>query len=376
MVGPPSRPPFDAYAGEHTTAPSTRTVATAPPDADGRDGELLRVDELVKYFPINAGFLNRTVGYVRAVDGVSFAVKRGEAFGLVGESGCGKTTLAQTAIRLYKPTAGRILFEGQDIARLGPAQLRPFRRRLQMIFQDPYASLDPRMTVGSIVAEPLEIFGIGTHAHREALVRELLRTVGLNAYMINRYPHEFSGGQRQRIGIARALALQPELVICDEPVSALDVSIQAQVLNLLRDLQSAFGLTYLFIAHNLAVVAYVCDRVGVMYLGKLVELGTTEQITTRPRHPYTQALLSAVPVATPGLKRRRPGLGDEAGLEAATQGRIVLKGDVPSPVNPPSGCRFRTRCPIARDDCAMDLPPLREIEPGHWVACFYAEETV
>ena len=194
MVGPPSRPPFDAYAGEHTTAPSTRTVATAPPDADGRDGELLRVDELVKYFPINAGFLNRTVGYVRAVDGVSFAVKRGEAFGLVGESGCGKTTLAQTAIRLYKPTAGRILFEGQDIARLGPAQLRPFRRRLQMIFQDPYASLDPRMTVGSIVAEPLEIFGIGTHAHREALVRELLRTVGLNAYMINRYPHEFSGG--------------------------------------------------------------------------------------------------------------------------------------------------------------------------------------
>jgi oligopeptide/dipeptide ABC transporter ATP-binding protein len=339
------------------------------------NGELLQVDEVVKYFPIHAGFLSRTVGHVRAVDGVSFAVKRGEAFGLVGESGCGKTTLAQTVIRLYKPTAGRILFDGQDIAGLGSAQLRAFRRRMQMIFQDPYASLDPRMTVGSIVAEALEVFGIGTRAQREERVRELLRIVGLNAYMINRYPHEFSGGQRQRIGIARALALQPELIICDEPVSALDVSIQAQVLNLLRDLQSDFGLTYLFIAHNLAVVGYVCDRIGVMYLGKLVELGTTEQITTRPRHPYTQALLSAVPVPVPGFKRRRRQLGQEAGVQAATNGRIVLKGDVPSPVNPPSGCRFRTRCPIVRDDCAGTLPPLREIEPGHWVACFYAEET-
>jgi oligopeptide transport system ATP-binding protein len=350
-------------------------IGSTPPDIDGRDGELLRVDELVKYFPISAGLLKRTVGYVRAVDGVSFAIKRGEAFGLVGESGCGKTTLAQTVVRLYKPTAGRILLDGQDIARLDSGQLRSFRRRIQMIFQDPYASLDPRMTVGSIVAEPLEIFGVGTRAQRDELVRELLRTVGLNAYMINRYPHEFSGGQRQRIGIARALALRPALVICDEPVSALDVSIQAQVLNLLRDLQSDFGLTYLFIAHNLAVVAYVCDRIGVMYLGKLVELGTTEQITTSPRHPYTQALLSAVPVATPGLKHRRRRLADEAGLQAATQGRIMLKGDVPSPVNPPSGCRFRTRCPIARDDCAMDLPPLREIEPGHWASCFYVEET-
>lgn len=227
-----------------------------------------------------------------------------------------------------------------------------------MIFQDPYASLDPRMTVGSIVSEPLDNFGVGSRAQREARVRELLRIVGLNAYMINRYPHEFSGGQRQRIGIARALALQPELVVCDEPVSALDVSIQAQVLNLLRDLQEQFGLTYLFIAHNLAVVAYVCDRIGVMYLGKLVELGTTEQITTTPLHPYTQALMAAVPVAAPGVKQRR---------------RSMLKGDVASPVNPPSGCRFRTRCPIARDDCAMSLPPLREIEPGHWVSCFYAE---
>jgi oligopeptide/dipeptide ABC transporter ATP-binding protein len=233
-----------------------------------------------------------------------------------------------------------------------------------MIFQDPYASLDPRMTVGSIVGEPLEIFGVGTRAQREERVRELLRTVGLNAYMINRYPHEFSGGQRQRIGIARALSLQPELIICDEPVSALDVSIQAQVLNLLRDLQAEFGLTYLFIAHNLAVVAYVCDRIGVMYLGKLVELGTTEQVTTHPRHPYTQALLSAVPVPVPRMQKR-----------AGANGRVVLKGDVPSPVNPPSGCRFRTRCPIAREACAADTPRLREIEPGHWVACYYAEET-
>jgi oligopeptide transport system ATP-binding protein len=226
-----------------------------------------------------------------------------------------------------------------------------------MIFQDPYASLDPRMTVGHIVGEPLEIYGVGTKAQREVRVAELLRTVGLNAYMVNRYPHEFSGGQRQRIGIARALALQPELVICDEPVSALDVSIQAQVLNLLRDLQSEFGLTYLFIAHNLAAVAYVCDRIGVMYLGKLVELGTTERICTRARHPYTKALLSAVPIPAPGAKKER----------------IVLGGDVPSPVHPPSGCRFRTRCPIARDDCAAAIPPLREVEPGHWVSCFYAE---
>jgi oligopeptide transport system ATP-binding protein len=338
--------------------------------AEGRDGELLQLDQLVKHFPIQAGLLKRTVGYVHAVDGVSFGVRRGEAFGLVGESGCGKTTLAQTVIRLYAPTAGRIVFDGHDLARLGPAQLRAYRRRIQMIFQDPYASLDPRMTVGAIVAEPLEIFGIGSRKQRDELVRELLRTVGLNASMLNRYPHEFSGGQRQRIGIARALALQPELVICDEPVSALDVSIQAQVLNLLRDLQSGFGLTYLFIAHNLAVVAYVCDRIGVMYLGKLVELGTTEQITTRPRHPYTQALLSAVPVPLPGMGRRR-----RAELPPGVRGRITLSGEVPSPVNPPSGCRFRTRCPIARESCAAEIPPLREVEPEHWVACWYAEET-
>ena len=328
------------------------------------NGEILQIDGLRKYFPIRTGLLNRTAGHVHAVDGVSFAVKRGEAFGLVGESGCGKTTLAQTVVRLYKPTAGRILFDGTDIGPLADAQVQKYRRRIQMIFQDPYASLDPRMTVGAIVGEPLEIFGIGTRAQRTQHVRELLRTVGLNAYMVNRYPHEFSGGQRQRVGIARALALQPELVVCDEPVSALDVSIQAQVLNLLRDLQTEFGLTYLFIAHNLAVVAYVCDRIGVMYLGKLVEVGTAEQIMSRPLHPYTRALLSAVPSPAPDTRQRR------------LNGRTVLKGDVPSPVNPPSGCRFRTRCPIAREACAVEIPPMRELEPGHEVACFYAEAAV
>jgi oligopeptide/dipeptide ABC transporter ATP-binding protein len=228
-----------------------------------------------------------------------------------------------------------------------------------MIFQDPYASLDPRMTVGGIIAEPLEIYGVGTPAQRQERVRELLRVVGLHGYMINRYPHEFSGGQRQRIGIARALALQPELIICDEPVSALDVSIQAQVLNLLEDLRVQFGLTYLFIAHNLAVVAYLCDRIGVMYLGKLVELGATEQIIYHPRHPYTQALLSAVPIPIPGFKKQRR----------------ILTGDVPNPISPPTGCRFRTRCPVAHPDCADSIPGMREVEPGHWVACFYADET-
>jgi oligopeptide/dipeptide ABC transporter ATP-binding protein len=320
---------------------------------------ILNVEDLVKHFPVRAGFLGGTVGHVHAVDGVSFDVRRGEAFGLVGESGCGKTTVAQTIIRLYQPDSGRIFFDGTDLAPLKASDLRPIRRRIQMIFQDPYASLDPRMTVGSIIAEPLEVYGVGSAAERQERVRELLKVVGLNAYMVNRYPHEFSGGQRQRIGIARALALQPEVIICDEPVSALDVSIQSQVLNLLKDLQERFGLTYVFIAHNLAVVAYVCDRIGVMYLGKLVEVGTTEQITTRPRHPYTRALLSAVPIPRPGLAKNR----------------TILTGDVPSPIAPPSGCRFRTRCPIARANCGDAIPLLEEVEPGHWVACYYAEET-
>lgn len=352
----------DSPASPPPVLPSARPSSVTDPSTSthsSSNGELLRVEGLVKYFPVRAGFLGATVGHVHAVDGVSFAVHRGEAFGLVGESGCGKTTLAQTIIRLYRPDAGRILFDGTDLGVLKESALRPMRRRIQMIFQDPYASLNPRMTVGAIVGEPLEIYRVGRESERVERVRRLLRVVGLNADMVNRYPHEFSGGQRQRIGIARALALQPELVICDEPVSALDVSIQAQVLNLLRDLQSQFGLTYLFIAHNLAVVAYICDRIGVMYLGKLVELATTAQIVARPRHPYTQALLSTVPIPLPGAKKRR----------------MLLTGDVPNPIAPPSGCRFRTRCPIARSDCADAIPPLREVEPGHWVACHYAEET-
>jgi oligopeptide transport system ATP-binding protein len=258
---------------------------------------------------------------------------------------------------LYEPTEGTIIFDGTDISRMGANQLRPHRRGMQMIFQDPSASLDPRMTVGSIIAEPLNIFGIGSKEERRARVRELLRVVGLNAYFTNRYPHEFSGGQRQRIGIARSLALNPSLVICDEPVSALDVSIQAQVLNLLRDLQSQFDLTYLFIAHNLSVVAHISDRVGVMYLGKMVEIGDSRVVTENPKHPYTQALISAVPVADPTRKRDR----------------IILEGDVPSPANPPTGCPFHPRCPVARPDCSERVPELRELSPDHWVSCHYAQ---
>ncbi len=317
---------------------------------------LLSVRELKKYFKVGGGFLKKPA-VVRAVDGVSFDIRRGETFGLVGESGCGKTTLGQTIIRLYEPDAGQIIFDGHDITHLPEGRLRPLRRGMQMVFQDPYSSLNPRMTVGAIIAEPLEIFSVGSRAEREARVKELLRVVGLNAYFVNRYPHEFSGGQRQRIGIARALALRPKLVVCDEPVSALDVSIQAQVLNLLKDLQAEFNLTYLFIAHNLAVVAYISDRVGVMYLGKLVEVGPTLTIMNSPRHPYTLALLSAVAVPDRRYKKRR----------------IILPGDVPSPINPPAGCRFHTRCPIARPECAEVEPELREVGPDHLVACHYAE---
>jgi oligopeptide transport system ATP-binding protein len=323
-----------------------------PPPAD----VLLSVRNLKKYFKVGGGFLKKPA-VVKAVDGVSFDVLRGETFGLVGESGCGKSTLAQTVIRLYEPDEGQVIFDGHDITHLPEGRLRPLRRGMQMIFQDPYSSLNPRMTVGSIVAEPLEIFGVGDRAEREVRVKELLRVVGLNAYFVNRYPHEFSGGQRQRIGIARALALRPKLVICDEPVSALDVSIQAQVLNLLKDLQAEFNLTYLFIAHNLAVVAYISDRVGVMYLGKLVEVGPTLTIMNNPRHPYTLALLSAVAVPDRRYKKQR----------------IILQGDVPSPINPPTGCRFHTRCPIARPECSEVEPQLREIDRDHLVACHYAE---
>ncbi|MCC6705508.1 MAG: ATP-binding cassette domain-containing protein [Thermomicrobiales bacterium] len=335
---------------------ATPMTETRPGAVTDDEKAILRVKNLKKYFQVGGGFLGGDGLTIRAVDDVSFFVRPGETFGLVGESGCGKTTLGQTIIRLYDPTAGQVIFDGTDISRLAPRQMRPYRRDIQMIFQDPSASLDPRMTVSSVIAEPLNVFGIGSKSERRERVQELLRVVGLNAYFANRYPHEFSGGQRQRIGIARALALNPKLVICDEPVSALDVSIQAQVLNLLKSLQDQFALTYLFIAHNLAVVAHISDRVGVMYLGKLVEIGEAREITERPRHPYTQALISAVPVPDPQRGR----------------GRIILQGDVPSPAKPPSGCRFNPRCPIARPNCSVDEPELRLVSPDHWVACHYA----
>jgi oligopeptide transport system ATP-binding protein len=334
------------------------TELTTPNGANAPADNILEVTGLKKHFLVGGGFLSKNSALnIRAVDDVTFSVRRGETFGLVGESGCGKTTLGQTIIRLYNPTDGKIVFNGTDISTMSANELRKHRRGMQMIFQDPSASLDPRMTVGSIISEPLNIFGVGSKSERKERVRELLRVVGLNSYFVNRYPHEFSGGQRQRIGIARSIALNPELVICDEPVSALDVSIQAQVLNLLRKLQDDLNLTYLFIAHNLAVVAHISDRVGVMYLGKMVEIGEARAITEHPKHPYTQALISAIPLPIPGKRRDR----------------IILEGDVPSPANPPSGCRFHPRCPIARPDCSEVEPLLREIEPDHWVACHYAQ---
>lgn len=318
---------------------------------------LLTVADVCKHFSLERALGRRgDAQIVRAVDGVSFSIQQGETFGLVGESGCGKSTLGLTILQLYRPTSGHVRFDGQDLAELSDSQLKPVRKKLQMIFQDPYASLDPRMTVGGIVQEPLDIHRIGKKSDRRQRTIELLNLVGLNEVYIDRYPHEFSGGQRQRIGIARAIALNPELIICDEPVSALDVSIQVQVLNLLQDLQKELGLTYLFIAHNLAVVAHISDRIGVMYLGKLIELGSSIAITDSPRHPYTQSLLSAVPE----IEKRRQ------------KKRIQLTGDVPSPVNPPSGCHFHPRCPIAKADCAEHEPELRQNESGHWVACHYA----
>ncbi len=326
----------------------------APKTANGAT-PILKVDNLKKYFTVGAGVFNKGIS-IRAVDDVSFSVNEGETFGLVGESGCGKTTLGQTIIRLHDPTEGRVEFQGRDIARISAGEMRPIRRDIQMIFQDPSASLDPRMTVGSVIAEPLNINSKLSKQEKQDRVQELLRVVGLNSYFSNRYPHEFSGGQRQRIGIARALALNPRLVICDEPVSALDVSIQAQVLNLLKNLQEQFNLTYLFIAHNLAVVAHISDRIGVMYLGKLVEVAASQEITDHPRHPYTQALISAIPVPDPSRARNR----------------IILEGDVPSPARPPLGCRFHPRCPIAQANCSVDEPELLEKSPNHWVACHYA----
>jgi len=317
---------------------------------------LVDVKDLRVYFPVTAGLIfQRKVADVKAVDNISFSIKRGETLGLVGESGCGKSTTGRAILQLYRPTSGSVLFDGHELTKMKGSELRRFRRRMQMIFQDPYASLNPRMSVGSIIAEPLAIHNLAKGKARKERVQELLRVVGLNPFYANRYPHEFSGGQRQRIGIARALAVEPQFIVADEPVSALDVSIQAQIINLMEDLQDQFNLTYLFIAHDLSVVRHISDRVAVMYLGRIAELADRNELYENPLHPYTKALLSAVPVPDPAVEAKRE--------------RIILTGDVPSPLRPPPGCNFHTRCPIAIEECRERIPEFREVLPGHWVAC-------
>lgn len=318
---------------------------------------LLEVKNLVKYFPVKGGLFQRVVAWVQAVEDVSFTIREGETVGLVGESGCGKTTVGRTILRLIEPTSGKVFFQGADVFSLKGQALKAMRRNMQIIFQDPYASLDPRMPIGESISEGLRIHGIGTARERYDIVIELLRKVGMEDYHAKRYPHEFSGGQRQRIGIARALALHPKFIVADEPVSALDVSIQSQVLNILKELQAEFSLTYLFIAHNLSVVEHISNRVAVMYLGKMVEFAERQDLFRNPLHPYTQALMSAIPIPDPTIRRQR----------------IILQGDVPSPLNPPKGCRFHPRCPVAFDICAMEEPPFREVSHDHWVACWRVE---
>ena len=335
---------------------------SAVPAEIAREKALVQVDDLYVYFPIRYGVLfDRHVGDVKAVDGVTLSITRGETLGLVGESGCGKTTTGRAILRLVEPTGGHVYFDGQDVGQLAARELRRLRRRMQMVFQDPYSSLNPRRNVANIVAEPLRVHGISSGREVEGKVRELLDVVGLPKDSENRYPHEFSGGQRQRIGLARSLALNPDLIVADEPVSALDVSIQAQMINLLEELQDTFDLTYLFIAHDLAVVRHISDRIAVMYLGKVMEIAPADDLYVRPLHPYTKALLSAIPIPDPKVESKRE--------------RIILKGDLPSPVNPPAGCRFHTRCPWAqRERCPDEVPELRVLGDGHVAACHYAEE--
>ena len=350
-----------AFRAANEASADASAKAAKNGQTEGLGETLVSVNNLKMHFPITKGIIvQRQVGAIKAVDGLTFDMYKGETLGLVGESGCGKSTTGRTILQLYRPTDGDVFFEGENLTEIKGERLRKMRRRMQMIFQDPYASLNPRMTVGSIVSEPLEVHGIGSgRKDRQERVQELLKTVGLNPYFVNRYPHEFSGGQRQRIGVARALAVNPSFIVCDEPISALDVSIQAQIINLMEDLQSELGLTYLFIAHDLSVVRHIADRIAVMYLGKLAELAERDELYENPMHPYTQALLSAVPIPDPEIESKRQ--------------RIILEGDVPSPANPPQGCNFCTRCPRVMDICHEEDPPFKDYGDEHFVACWLYE---